>query len=77
MTPGGGAATLSRTAEIQGTLYAFFGSQDASIPSAEVAQIKAELVAHAVQHQIFIYPAEHGFFCDQRDSYQPEAAANA
>jgi carboxymethylenebutenolidase len=77
MTPGGGEPTLSRTAEIQGVLYAFFGSKDASIPLTEVEQIKAELEAHRVQHQIFVYPAEHGFFCDRRGSYQADAAASA
>jgi carboxymethylenebutenolidase len=77
MTPGGGASTITRTAKIQGVLYAFFGSNDASIPLEEVEQIKTELAAHRVQHQVFIYPAGHGFFCDRRESYQPSAAAEA
>lgn len=77
MTPGGGAPTLHRTGDIAGVLYAFFGDQDASIPAAEVAQIKAALSAHHIPHQVFCYPADHGFFCDQRSSYQPEAAAHA
>jgi carboxymethylenebutenolidase len=77
MTPGGGAPTLSRTKDITGTLYAFFGDRDASIPATEVAQIQAALTAHHIPHQIFHYPADHGFFCDQRGSYQPESAAAA
>jgi carboxymethylenebutenolidase len=78
MTPGGGAPTVSRTAEIQGVLYAFFGSDDASIPLAEVEQIKTELTAHKVRHQVFIYPAAgHGFFCDRRESYRPQAATES
>jgi carboxymethylenebutenolidase len=77
MAPGGGAPTMSCTANIQGVLYAFFGSKDASIPLAEVEQIKAELEAHDIQHQVFVYPAEHGFFCDLRGSYQPDSAASA
>jgi carboxymethylenebutenolidase len=77
MTPGGGEATLSRTVDIAGVLYAFFGDQDASIPATEVAQIKDALSAHHVPHRIFCYPADHGFFCDQRGSYQPESAADA
>jgi carboxymethylenebutenolidase len=77
MIPGGGAPTISRTAEIQGVLYAFFGRDDASIPSEEVEQIKAELAAHNAKHQVFVYPAGHGFFCDRRDSYRPEAATEA
>jgi carboxymethylenebutenolidase len=77
MTPGGGAPTLSRTADIKGAIYAFFGDQDASIPASEVEKIRAALAAHQIPHQIFCYPADHGFFCDQRDSYQPKAAADA
>jgi carboxymethylenebutenolidase len=77
MTPGGGTPTLSRTADIAGAVYAFFGDQDASIPASEVEQIRATLAAHNIAHQIFCYPADHGFFCDQRSSYQPNAAADA
>ncbi len=77
MTPGGGAPTLSRTKDITGTLHAFFGDQDASIPASEVVQIQEELAAHQIPHQIFCYPADHGFFCDQRGSYQPDSAAAA
>jgi carboxymethylenebutenolidase len=76
-TPGGQEPTLSRTADIQGTLYLFFGDQDPLIPVSEVEQIQSELTAQQVKHQIFRYPATHGFFCDQRESYQPEAAAAA
>jgi carboxymethylenebutenolidase len=76
-TPGGQEPTLSRTADIQGTLYLFFGDQDPLIPASEVEQIQSELTAQQVKHQIFRYPATHGFFCDQRESYQPEAAAAA
>lgn len=77
MTPGGGAPTLTLTPQIQGAVYAFFGTQDALIPSTDVEAIQAALSTHHVQHQIFTYPADHGFFCDQRASYQPEAAQQA
>lgn len=77
-TPGGGPPTLTRTPEINGKIYAFFGVEDASIPTDQVDQIEAELEKHQVPHRIFRYPgAEHGFFCDQRASYNPEAAADA
>ncbi|MBD0337219.1 MAG: dienelactone hydrolase family protein [Cyanobacteria bacterium Co-bin13] len=75
LTPGGGEPTLTRTREIAGTLYGFFGSKDPLIPLEEVDQIKAELAKQDVPHQVFIYEgAGHGFFCDQRDSYHPQAA---
>jgi carboxymethylenebutenolidase len=78
MTPGGGAPTLTRTPEIKGILYAFFGDQDSLIPREDVSQISQALQASQIDHQIFCYPAAtHGFFCDQRASYQPNAAADA
>jgi carboxymethylenebutenolidase len=77
LTLGASAPTLSCTAKISGQLYAFFGEQDASIPPDQVEQIRAELEKYQVPHQIFLYPAAHGFFCDRRASYQPEAAADA
>ncbi len=77
-TPGGGAPTLSRTPEIKGTLYGFFGTEDPLIPLAEVDQIEAALTEHGISHQIFRYAgANHGFFCDQRYSYHAEAAKDA
>lgn len=74
-TPGGGAPTLTRTPEIKGTLYGFFGQQDPLISSEEVDAIETALQAASVEHKIFRYPAaSHGFFCDQRDSYNADAA---
>jgi carboxymethylenebutenolidase len=51
-----------------------FGSEDQSIPPADVAAIRA---AHP-QSPLYVYDgAGHGFNCDQRESYNPEAAALA
>ncbi len=77
LAPGGGPPTITRTQEIQGKLYAFFGEQDDSIPAIEVTQISEALSQNNISHQIFRYPADHGFFCDRRGSYQSEAAADA
>lgn len=78
MTPGGGEPTITRTKDITGTLYAFFGEEDASIPPDQVHQIKQELQKHHINHQVFRYEgAGHGFFCDQRGSYNRDAAADA
>ncbi|WP_412458800.1 dienelactone hydrolase family protein [Gloeocapsopsis dulcis] len=77
-TLGGGSPTVTRTPEISGTIYAFFGMEDASIPQTDVDQIEAELKKYQVSHKIFRYAqADHGFFCDRRASYHPEAAADA
>ncbi|HUI59567.1 MAG TPA: dienelactone hydrolase family protein [Steroidobacteraceae bacterium] len=50
-----------------------FGLEDRSIPMSDVEQLRA---AHpqGIFHQ---YPAGHGFNCDQRPSYNAEAAALA
>jgi len=76
-TPAWGTPTIDRTADIKGTLYAFFGTQDSSIPSEQVDQIAAELQKHSIPHQIFQYNAAHGFFCDHRGSYDATAAADS
>lgn len=77
-SPGGGPPTLTYTADIQAELYCFFGLEDASIPAEHINQIEAELQRHQIAHRIFRYAgADHGFFCDQRASYNPEAAADA
>jgi carboxymethylenebutenolidase len=78
MTPGGGEPTVTCTPEIKGTLYAFFGEADQSIPLTQVEAIRTALVEARIPHQIFCYPeADHGFFCDQRASYHPSAAQDA
>lgn len=70
--------TLDRTASMSGTLYCFFGNEDPLIPNDQVDRIEATLKAHQIDHRIFRYDgAGHGFFCDRRDSYKPEIAADA
>ncbi len=77
-TPGGIEPTVSQTGSIAGTIYMFFGMDDASIPPEHVTEIAAALMQHDIPHQIWQYPgAEHGFCCDLRASYNPTAAAAA
>ena len=47
-----------------------FGDQDQSIPLAGVEKV---IAAHP-DVPVYIYPAGHGFNCDQRDSYHAESA---
>lgn len=55
-----------------------FGELDASIPSAEVEAIEKALTAQSLGHELVVYPgANHGFFCDERSSYKPDAASDA
>ena len=77
-TPGGGPATITRTATIEGTIYTFFGMQDSLIPLSEVDQIEAALKESSVSHRIFRYEnVGHGFFCNCRESYDEASAREA
>jgi carboxymethylenebutenolidase len=78
MTPGGGDPTITRTSEINGTIYLFFGNEDPLIPNEQGDRIEAELQKQQVSHRVFRYDGtDHGFFCDRRGSYNPTAAADA
>lgn len=77
-SPGEGEPTISVTPQIKGFLGAFFGLEDASIPVSFIDEIEVALTTHKIPHQIWRYRgADHGFFCDQRDSYNAEAAKQA
>jgi carboxymethylenebutenolidase len=55
-----------------------FGDEDASIPVADVEQLR-ETLGHEAQvaYEIVRYPgAEHGFHCDRRPAYHEAAAAD-
>jgi carboxymethylenebutenolidase len=54
-------------------LMAHFGERDTVIPVAGVEKLAA---AHP-EAQVFLYAADHGFNCDQRKSYDAEAASLA
>ncbi|HEX6144144.1 MAG TPA: dienelactone hydrolase family protein [Geminicoccaceae bacterium] len=66
---GGGIPGL-RTEQPRCPVMLHFGEQDQSIPLAGVEEVRA---AHP-EVPIFIYPAGHGFNCDQRASYHAESA---
>ncbi len=75
---GEAAPTVARTPQIGGTIVCFFGGQDHAIPLTQVAQIEAALTAAGTRHEVIVYDhANHGFFCDQRGSYDATAAAAA
>lgn len=59
------------------TLF-FFGGIDASIPEQDIEAIKQKLKDSKVNHKVIVYPeADHGFFCDERKTYNPDAAKDA
>jgi carboxymethylenebutenolidase len=72
----GGAALIERAGEIKAPVMGFFGGQDQMIPPDHVDKIRDTLKGAGVDSEVHFYPdAGHGFFCDERDSYN-EAAAN-
>jgi carboxymethylenebutenolidase len=77
---GGGIAQtqLDHVERVQAPMLLFWAGQDEHIPPTDVQavtdalrQAGKEFVNVAFSH------ADHGFFCDARDSYEPKAAAQA
>ncbi len=67
----GGQIPQFHTEKPKAPIMLHFGEKDQSIPLAEVEKIKAAQVGAP----IFIYAgAGHGFHCDERGSFNPEAA---
>ncbi len=55
-----------------------FGDQDGGIPVEEVEALRTALAAAPVPTEIVRYEdAEHGFFCDERASFNPSASEDA
>jgi carboxymethylenebutenolidase len=76
--PGGKPAPLHRTNKIKGRILCLFGGKDAMITASQVAAIRSALEEHSVRHEIVVYDAaDHGFFCDQRPTYDEAAAKDA
>ena len=74
----GGGIPIDKTAKLRSPVLAFFGEKDAFIPLDSVEQLKAELARTGKQAEVIVYPgADHGFFCDERASYQAEAARDS
>jgi carboxymethylenebutenolidase len=76
--PGGAPSTIGRTGRIGGMILCLFGAKDSFIPNDQVEAIRAALAKHGTRHEVVVYPgADHGFFCDQRGTYQKAAADDA
>ena len=75
---GSQASTIGRTGQIGGRMLCLFGGRDAHIPMSEVDAVRGALESHGVRHDVVVYPdADHGFFCDQRATYDEAAATDA
>lgn len=51
-----------------------FGERDKHIPAADIDKVRA---AHPTGVEIHLYPADHGFNCDDRPSYDAPSSATA
>ena len=59
-------------------IIGFFGGQDQGIPVEAVDRISNTLESLGKDAEIILYPdAGHGFFCDERESYNQNAAEDA
>lgn len=75
---GAGPAPIEQTANIKVPVLGLFGETDQNPSPADVAKIAAELTRHGKTHEFHTYPGcGHGFHCDGRASYRPEAARDA
>ncbi len=69
---GSGIAAMARE-QLLAPVEFHFGERDKSIPPEDVDKIRA---AHP-DSAIHVYPADHGFSCDERPSYDAQSAALA
>ena len=74
----GGGIPIEKTPKLKAPVLAFFGEKDDFIPLAFVEQLRNEAAKQKKQVEIVVYPgAGHGFFCNERSSYDPAAAADS
>jgi carboxymethylenebutenolidase len=74
----GGGIPVDKTAKLRSPVLAFFGRRTPFIPLDSVEALKAEAKKHGKQVEVVVYPgADHGFFCNERASYQAAAAKDA
>jgi carboxymethylenebutenolidase len=75
---GGIVGHLDRAPALLAPLLLLYGEKDAYIPLDQVRRTEGELARLGKPAETVVYPgADHGFFCEDRASYHPEAAANS
>lgn len=68
----------SRIAELGASVLFLVGEQDHLFTAEQRQQIADRLDDAGVRHEMVVYPDTlHGFFCHERDTYRPQAAADA
>ena len=75
---GDGPTPLEQTGNINCPVLGLFGEEDANPPPEFVIEIDAEMTRQGKAHEFHQYAgAGHGFHCEARGSYRPEAAQDA
>ena len=78
MALGDGPSPLEQTANIGCPVLGLFGDEDANPTPEDVAKIDPAMTKHEKTHEFHSYAgAGHGFHCEARASYRPEATADA
>jgi carboxymethylenebutenolidase len=76
--PVGRKSLIDRIPTMQSPLMLMYGSEDQSIAADEQGRVAAALSKAKKRYILNLFPkAGHGFMSDRRDSYAPEAAAEA
>jgi carboxymethylenebutenolidase len=71
-------ALVGDAPSLQTPWLGLFGDDDASIPVEDVEQLRGAIANAQVDTEIVRYAgAGHGFHCDKREDYRPDAAADA
>ena len=74
---GGGPSPLEQTSNIGCPVLGLFGEEDTNPTPEDVAKMDEELTKYGKTHEFHSYAgAGHGFHCEARASYMPEAAAD-
>lgn len=72
----GRAILLDRVPEMQAPMQLWYGTEDQSIPAEEHGRIAEAMTAAHKRYTMNVFPnVGHGFFCEDRESYN-EAATN-
>ena len=76
--PLGRANLLSQVDKMSAPIMLMYGAEDKSISAEEHQQVAAALSKAKKRYALNVFPkAGHGFFRDRRDSYNPDASAEA
>jgi len=71
-------APINLAGQIKHPILCFFGEKDPLIPIEQAKKVEETIKRPGKLHDVKIYTgATHGFFCNERQSYHPEAAKDA